>query len=137
HTRPTTTIVGAAILDGTGRVLAAERATPPDVAGRWEFPGGKVEPGESEHDALVRECEEELGVIVEVGARLGGDILLRGGRAVLKVWLARLTAGALRAHEHSELRWLAADELDDVTWLPADAPLVVELGRVLGVPRVG
>ncbi len=133
---PTVTIVGAAILDDTGRVLAAERAAPPDMAGRWEFPGGKVEPGESEHDALVRECQEELGVTVEVGARLGGDVALRDGRAVLKVWLARLTGGAPRAHEHSELRWLAAAELGDVPWLPADAPLVAELGRVLGQPRV-
>jgi len=125
------TIVGAAILDDEGRVLGAERAEPPAMAGMWEFPGGKVEPGEAELDALLRECEEELGVGIEILDRLGGDILLPTGTAVLKVWTARLTRGVPTAIEHSELRWLSAAELDDVPWLPADAPLVAALRTVL------
>src|SRR4029077_8578842 len=56
-------IVGAAILP-EGRLLACQRSEPPEVAGRWEFPGGKVEPGEDELEALIRECEEELGVVI-------------------------------------------------------------------------
>jgi len=99
----------------------------------WEFPGGKVEPGEAELDALVRECEEELGVGIEVLDRLGEDILLQSGTAVLKVWMARLVRGEPVAIEHSELRWLSVDELDDVPWLPADAPLVEALRAVLPV----
>ncbi len=95
------TIVGAAILDDQGRVLGAERAEPPAMAGMWEFPGGKVEPGEAELDALIRECEEELGVGIEILDRLGGDILLPTGTAVLKVWTARLTRGEPTAIEHS------------------------------------
>ena len=81
-------IVGAAILVD-GRVLGCERAEPPEVAGRWEFPGGKVEPGESDVDALIRECEEELAVVIAVGDRIGTDVPLAHGRAVLRVWLAR------------------------------------------------
>ncbi len=127
-------IVGAAILDGKGRVLGAERAEPPAMAGMWEFPGGKVEPGESELDALVRECEEELDVGIEVLDRLGDDILLPTGTAILKVWTARLIRGEPTAVEHAELRWLSADELGDVPWLPADAPLVALLRDQLGTP---
>jgi 8-oxo-dGTP diphosphatase len=119
-------IVGAAIVD-SGRVLACERALPAALAGRWEFPGGKVEPGESEADALVRECEEELNVTIKVGPRVGDDIVLGHGGAVLRVYLASLVRGAPEALEHASLRWLAADELDGVDWLPADAPIVEAL----------
>lgn len=119
-------IVGAAIVDD-GRVLACERSDPPEVAGKWEFPGGKVEPGETEHEALIRECEEELGVTVAVGDRIGEDVLLGNGRAVLRVYAAKLLEGTPTALEHAELRWLAAHELDSVPWLPADAPIVAAL----------
>src|SRR6266545_5054036 len=71
-------VVGAAILDG-GRLLAAQRGEPPALAGGWELPGGKVEPGESEEDALVRECREELGVEIALGKRVGGDWPLANG----------------------------------------------------------
>jgi 8-oxo-dGTP diphosphatase len=123
-------IVGAAIVVD-GRVLGCERAEPPEVAGRWEFPGGKVEPGETDEQALVRECVEELGVVVAVRGRIGGDVPLARGRAVLRVFAADLISGQPQALEHSALRWLAADELDDVPWLPADAPIVRELATIL------
>jgi 8-oxo-dGTP diphosphatase len=132
HTDRTTPliIVGAAIVVDD-LVLGCERAEPPEVAGRWEFPGGKVEPGETEVDALVRECEEELGVVVAVGDRIGGDVPLAQGGAVLRVWLARLIDGVPRPLEHASLRWFAAADLDSVPWLPADAPIVSELARLL------
>ena len=104
---------------------------PPETAGRWEFPGGKVEPDENDLDALVRECEEELGVTVAIGERLGEDVPLAHGWAVLRVWLATLVAGEPQPLEHRSLRWLSADELDSVSWLPADAPLVAELAKIL------
>lgn len=135
HTERATTkiIVGAAII-AAGRVLACARAHPPEVAGRWEFPGGKVEPGETEVAALVRECVEELGVRVEVGGRVGVDVPMAHGRAVLRVYLARLLDSERPvALEHAELRWLAADELDTVHWLPADAPIVAALPPFLAV----
>src|SRR5690349_14230529 len=124
-------IVAAAIITD-GRVLACERSAPPEVAGRWEFPGGKVEPGESDQQALARECAEELGVRVEVGDRVGPDVPLAGGRAILRVFAVRLLDGDQpRALEHAAMRWLSADELDSVPWLPADRPIVAELPRLL------
>lgn len=102
----------------------------------WEFPGGKVEPGETEVEALIRECDEELGVRVEVGDRVGRDVRLGHGRAILRVYLARLVDGDQpQALEHSELRWLAGDELDSVAWLPADAPIVAALTPLLAPDR--
>ena len=125
---PAGVVVGAAILHpGGGRVLAARRSGPPVLAGQWEFPGGKVEPGEDEASALRRECREELGVEVEPLARLGEDVLTAGGRYVLRVWVAALRAGEPEPREHSALRWLTSAELGDVPWLAPDLPLVAEL----------
>jgi 8-oxo-dGTP diphosphatase len=126
-------IVGAAIV-ADGRVLGCERAEPSDVAGRWEFPGGKVEPGENELDALVRECEEELGIKIAVGERIGLDVSMAHGWGLLRVWLATIVSGEPQPLEHASLRWLAADELDSVPWLPADAPIVAELAKILPKP---
>ena len=124
-------IVGAAILRD-GAVLACARAEPPEMAGRWEFPGGKVEPGESDVEALVRECVEELGVEVAVGERVGDDVPLGHGWAILRVYLATLLdGGEPQLIEHAELRWLGADALDSVDWLPADAPIVAALRPVM------
>jgi 8-oxo-dGTP diphosphatase len=132
HTERTTPliIVGAAIL-ADGRLLACQRSEPPEVAGRWEFPGGKVEPGESELDALVRECEEELGILIAVKERVGGDVPLAHGWALLRVWQAEIVSGEPQPLEHANLRWLGPDELDSVPWLPADAPIVAEVGKIL------
>jgi 8-oxo-dGTP diphosphatase len=125
-------VIVAAVIVADGRVLACERAAPPEVAGRWEFPGGKVEPGETDEAALVRECAEELGVRVAVGARVGPDVALAHGRAVLRVFAVRLLGGDVpRALEHSAMRWLGVDELDSVHWLPADQPIVAELPSLL------
>lgn len=122
----------AAVIIVDGRVLACERSAPPEVAGRWEFPGGKVEPGETDQVALARECAEELGVRVEVGDRVGPDVPLAHGRAVLRVFAVRLLNGDVpRALEHTSMRWLAQDELDSVHWLPADKPIVAELPALL------
>ena len=124
-------IVAAAII-AEGRVLACERSAPPEVAGRWEFPGGKVEPGETDEQALARECVEELGVRVAVGARIGPDVPLAHGRAVLRVFAVRLLDGdEPRALEHTAMRWLSVDELDTVRWLPADKPIVAALPPLL------
>src|SRR5215470_13641283 len=101
------------------------------MAGRWEFPGGKVEPGESEEEALVRECVEELGVAVAVGERVGDDVPLGHGWAILRVYLATLLdGGEPQRLEHAELRWLGVQALDSVDWLPADAPIVAALRPV-------
>ena len=129
-------MVGAAVVRA-GKVLATRRTAPPELAGRWEFPGGKVEPGESELSALVRELGEELGVVV-VPQAFVGEVLLDGvvaggepGTSTLRVWWARLSAGELVAREHAELRWAAADDLDDLDWIPADRPLLPAVKALL------
>ena len=122
-------MVGAALLRN-GRVLASRRTEPPRLAGLWEFPGGKVEPGETDVQALVRELREELQVEVEVGDRLGADLLI-GSTAVLRVYLCRLLCGEPALVDHDEHRWLSAGELLAVAWIPVDLPLVEQLRGIL------
>lgn len=124
-------VVGAAIVRD-GRVLAARRTFPPAAAGRWEFPGGKVEPGETAQAALVREVGEELGCVVDVSRWLEGAAPI-GSTHVLTVALARVRAGEPEpeATEHDLVRWLAAEDLDGVDWLEPDRPFLAELRTVL------
>jgi N-acetyl-1-D-myo-inositol-2-amino-2-deoxy-alpha-D-glucopyranoside deacetylase len=122
-------VVGAAILSGQPpRLLAARRSHPAQLAGYWEFPGGKVEPGETEPQALRRECGEELDVEIVVGARAGPDVEVSPG-TVLRLYWARIVNGTPVPKEHAELRWLKLSEHNDVHWLPADRPLVKGLAR--------
>jgi 8-oxo-dGTP diphosphatase len=122
-------VVAAAIVRG-GRVLGACRSAPADLAGQWEFPGGKVEPDESDDVALARECREELGVDIAVGSLLGTGSL--GAVGELRLYRAALVAGQPRPlQDHGELRWLRADELDSVPWLPADRPLLPAVADAL------
>ncbi|MFK4071683.1 (deoxy)nucleoside triphosphate pyrophosphohydrolase [Streptomyces sp. NPDC029674] len=119
-------VVGAALYDD-GRLLAARRSAPPELAGGWELPGGKVEPGERCEDALVRELREELGVEAEPTGRVPGQWPLPKGY-VLRVWTARLVSGEPRPlQDHAELRWLAPEQVWSVDWLAADVPAVTAL----------
>ena len=125
-------IVATAIVrDGT--VLAAQRTRPSTVAGRWELPGGRVEAGEPEPAAVVRECGEELGAHVRPGGRLGTDLPIDAG--VLRVHVARLAAGSPepRALEHAALRWLGLAQLKTVDWIDADRAVLPELADLLRV----
>jgi 8-oxo-dGTP diphosphatase len=126
---PPRSVVGAAILR-EGRVLAARRTSPPRAAGRWEFPGGKVEPGETPESALAREVTEELGCPIEVIGWLEGQVTIDSAH-VLSVGLARLLDGEPHAVEHDLVRWLAADELGEVDWLASDLPFLAELRDTL------
>lgn len=128
-------VVGAAVVDGN-RILVAQRSGGP-YDGCWEFPGGKVEPGESDLSALVREIGEELGVAIVPQAFLG-EVLLDGvvgggapGASTLRVWWARIASGRLIAHEHAQLRWVGADALEGLDWIPADRPLLPAVRALL------
>jgi 8-oxo-dGTP diphosphatase len=141
-------VVAAAIVDDLDlprALLVARRSSPPDIAGLWEFPGGKVEPGETPESALRRELREELGVDVELGAELPGPdegglgehgsdvgmawslgaLAASGHPLVMRLWLARVKSGVPRPLEdHDELRWLGPGEWRDVPWIPADLGVV-------------
>ncbi len=133
-------VVGAALVDDCRRVLVAQRGSG-SLAGLWEFPGGKVERGEDDLAALVRECREELGVDV-VPQAFVGEVPLDGavgggvpGTSTLRVWSGRIAGGELVAREHAELRWLRAEELEDLDWIPADRPLLPAVRTLLAHPR--
>jgi 8-oxo-dGTP diphosphatase len=123
-------VVGAAIVCD-GRVLAARRGGPADVRGGWELPGGKVDAGESPAEAVVREVREELGCDVVSLRPLAGTADVKPGYT-LRAHLVELRSGEPIPHEHDALRWLAAEDLDDVAWLPADQPFLPELRALLG-----
>lgn len=131
---PPVLVVAAALvddLDDPRALLAARRRSPVSLAGRWEFPGGKVEPGEEPEAALHRELREELGVEVELGAELAGpdDGCWRlTDRYTMRLWLARVAAGEPEPLvEHDELRWLPRGEWLTVPWLDADVRIVSAL----------
>ena len=128
------TVVAGAITSSDGRLLLAQRSYPAQVAGLWELPGGKVEPGEELAAALRRELREELEIDVEVGALLAETVELAHDLTLVALW-ARIVEGVPRAVEHSHLVWVSVDELEDMAasnqLVPADTAWVPELCEVL------
>ena len=121
-------VAGALISDAT--LLVAQRNRPPELAGLWELPGGKVVQGESDADALARELDEELGIAVTVGPRVGADVPLNE-RTILRAYLVTRVAGSVEPRDHRALRWVSADELDGLAWVPNDRGWVPDLAAVL------
>lgn len=121
---PEVRVVAAAIVRD-GRVLAALRGPGMKLAGHWELPGGKVEPGEPDRAALRREILEELGVEVRVGEGLGESVFAYEVVTVrLVAYACALETGEPAPTEHERIGWFSADELDPLTWAPADVPLL-------------
>ncbi|NWK57221.1 (deoxy)nucleoside triphosphate pyrophosphohydrolase [Verrucomicrobiaceae bacterium N1E253] len=118
-------VVCAVIQDDDGRVMACQRSEHQSHAGKWEFPGGKVETGEDPRDALRREIREELGCEIEVGDRLPevkhdyGDVAI-----CLIPFVCRLGEGAEPVpHEHAAVRWLEEGDFPSLDWAEADIPI--------------
>ncbi|GAA4809950.1 (deoxy)nucleoside triphosphate pyrophosphohydrolase [Nocardioides caeni] len=117
-------VVGAVVVRD-GLVLCAQRGPDGSLPGKWEFPGGKVEPGESPRGALVREIDEELGCTVEVDEEIATSPYDDGRVVVvLTTFWCRLVGGVPRLTEHAELRWVAPGDLACLDWAPADVPAV-------------
>lgn len=123
-------VVAAVIAEG-GRIFATQRGYGEFKDG-WEFPGGKIEEGETPQQALVREIQEELDTEVEVGDLLGTvEYDYPTFHLSMQCFLCRIKSGSLNLKEHEAARWLAEDELDSVYWLPADIEVLEWIRREL------
>lgn len=118
-------VVAAAVFNQNGCVLIAERPAGKHLAGRWEFPGGKIAAGESDHDALRRELREELGIEVAQPEHFMTLTHQYADRGVeLRLYVVPEFAGSPRGLDGQRLQWVVLDELDHVDLLEADAPFV-------------
>ena len=121
-------VVAAIIMRG-GKILATQRGYG-DLAGGWEFPGGKMEPGETPEEALVREIREELDAGIAVDSFIATvDHDYEAFHLTMHCYLCSVVEGRLKLLEHSAAQWLDAATVDDVDWLPADIAVVDEIKR--------
>jgi len=125
-------VVAGAVIDAAARVLIAQRPPGKHLAGGWEFPGGKLEPGEARAAGLARELKEELGIAIRTPRPL---IRVRHtypyGEVLIDMWVVSRYDGEPRGLDGQALRWLSQDELEEAELLPADGPIV----RALRLPE--
>lgn len=134
-TKPLLLVAAAALVDDDNRVLIARRPEGKSMAGLWEFPGGKIEPGESPEDTLIRELREELGI--EVCETCLAPLAFASHayetfHLLMPLFLCRRWDGEITPREHSELAWVRAMRLADYPMPPADLPLIPPLRDLLG-----
>ena len=125
-------VAGVAIIDqDKNKVLAGKRNADRLVGGMWEFPGGKIEKGETPQEAAKRELKEEFHDEVQIGPQLDEKVSYEYDFGIVKltVFFAKLLTNNFDLVAHSEVEWLSADEVQKLNWAPADAPLVKELAR--------
>ncbi|QTN31745.1 (deoxy)nucleoside triphosphate pyrophosphohydrolase [Akkermansiaceae bacterium] len=122
-------VVCAVISDARGRILACRRGEGRHLGGLWEFPGGKVDAGESHSDALRRELQEELGIIVSVGNRLSAQVEWADGDVSIRLsaFHCKIIHGRAMALEHSEILWCDLSGLAALDWAEADLPILAEI----------
>ncbi len=127
-------VVCGVIGNPEGAYLACLRPSGKHLGGLWEFPGGKVDPGEDPETALIRELREELEIEVEVGDALTPVIWNYGEREIRLIpYHCRIVSGQLRALEHEELRWCSPSNFGELSWAPADVPILSEIAAQFGV----
>jgi 8-oxo-dGTP diphosphatase len=130
----TVLVVAAALVDSDGRVLIAQRPEGKSLAGQWEFPGGKVEEGETPEIALIRELEEELGIVVKqacLAPFVFASHTYETFHLLMPLYLIRRWEGEPEAREHSALKWVRPNVMRDYPMPPADLPLVAWLNDFL------
>ena len=138
--QPSVLVSAVALVDDLSRptrVLAARRTRPAALAGGWEFAGGKVEPGETSAQAARREVQEELGLRVRLGHRVGPGAWTLSATAVMDLWWATALPGEpapTPLQDHDRVRWLTRTDLFEVAWLTADLPIVEHLAGLLHTP---
>ena len=123
-------VVAASLVDSDGRVLIAQRPEGKQLAGLWEFPGGKVEPGETPETALIRELEEELGIIVKqacLAPFVFASHTYETFHLLMPLYLIRRWEGEPEAREHAALKWVRPNDMGQYPMPPADDPLVAWL----------
>ena len=123
-------VVAAALVDSDGRVLIAQRPEGKQLAGLWEFPGGKVEPGETPEIALIRELEEELGIVVKqacLAPFVFASHTYESFHLLMPLYLIRRWDGEPEAKEHAALKWVRPNDMGQYPMPPADDPLVAWL----------
>ena len=119
--------VVAAIIHRDGAYFATQRGYG-EFEGMWEFPGGKIEPGESQETALKREIQEELGVDITIGELLcTTEYDYPTFHLTMHCYLCSVASGEIELREHKSAQWLTAETLDTVEWLPADREIIAKL----------
>ena len=120
--------VAAGIIKRNGKYLAARRAQGKHMAGKWEFPGGKIEPGETPEQCLVRELKEEFQIEVSVGPHVADSIFDYGNKVIcLMGYLVVHLHGQFSLQDHDQIAWLSVDEMFEYDFSPADIPLIQAL----------
>lgn len=131
---PVVLVVAVALIDPDGRILIAKRPEGKALAGLWEFPGGKVEPGERPEAALIRELHEELGISVSescLAPFVFASHAYNSFHLLMPLYLCRRWSGVVVQREHAALAWVKPERLSDYPMPPADAPLVAWLRDLL------
>ncbi len=130
--KKTVHVVGAIIENDNKEILCALRGPEMTLPNYWEFPGGKIEQGESKEEALKREIQEELGCTIEVFDHVE-DTTYEYEKVIvrLETFIAKVVSGIPKVSEHAELKWMTRQELPSLNWAPADIPAIEKLSNTI------